>query len=441
MFPILFRIPLPHRPLMLWWALAVAAGLSLLFGFLSHRRGDKNGAVFSLGLAFVITAAGYIYRTKSWEATALPIYSFGVMLAVSLIAGWYLTLYLTDKAGLPKETMANCYVLTAIVALVSARLSYAAMNTDQFKGLEDILAIRKGGYFAFGGFLGGLLASWLYLRSQEQKLLPWGDTVAPAMLLGLGLTRVGSYLYGSDFGKPLGDNAPGFLKKLGTFPKWSDTVTQVAGDGPEVYLQHVREYRGSSLGTKVLEAKASLAVHPTQLYEVIFTIVALVAFYMLAKKARFRGQLFYFALFSFSAFRFALDFLRDDKDKGEFGPSFGLHSAVAVGLLLVGVAFAYGMALWIADPKRRTVARVVALLPGVIAFFALRPSGFDGPKLVQYTGTQVFALGTCFAVSYLFSLGWIEAAREAAQKRKKKKKKKVEEEDEAEAEEEAAGSS
>lgn len=54
------------------------------------------------------------------------------MLGLSLVIGWYLTLGLADKVGLPKEVMANCYVVTAIAAIVGARLLYVATNLDEF---------------------------------------------------------------------------------------------------------------------------------------------------------------------------------------------------------------------------------------------------------------------------------------------------------------------
>src|SRR5208283_1039117 len=62
------------------------------------------------------------------EAGPFPIYSYGVMLCISLIVGWYLTLRLAQKDGLPRETMANCYVLTAIAAVVGARVLFILTN-------------------------------------------------------------------------------------------------------------------------------------------------------------------------------------------------------------------------------------------------------------------------------------------------------------------------
>jgi phosphatidylglycerol---prolipoprotein diacylglyceryl transferase len=224
MFPILFRIPMPHMPLKLWWAMAFVAAASVLYAAFLWKKDDKSAAKISIGVAAAAGVAGYIWRTKSWESLSLPIFSYGVMLGLSLVVGWYLTLGLAEREGLPKEQMANCYVITAIVALIGSRALYVLTNWDQFNTISDMLSIRKGGYVAYGGFLGGFLGSWLYLRSQKLKLLPWADVAVPSLASGLLVTRIGCYLFGCDFGKRLPDGAPGWLKRLGTFPHWQGAM-------------------------------------------------------------------------------------------------------------------------------------------------------------------------------------------------------------------------
>src|SRR5215472_2295359 len=152
MHPILFRIPLPHMPLKLWWALAAVAGIAAIFSLLSLRRSDKNGALTAGVVALAAAGAGYKWHTVSYEAPNVPIYAYGVMLGLSLVVGWYLTLSLAEKDGLPKETMANCYVATAVAAIVGSRILYVVTNLDEFKTFEDLFAFRRGGLVAYGGF-------------------------------------------------------------------------------------------------------------------------------------------------------------------------------------------------------------------------------------------------------------------------------------------------
>src|SRR5580693_871913 len=114
MHPILFRIPLPHGPLKLWWALVAVVAIAAAFGALAGVRREKADAIGAGVLAVLAGAGAFFWRGVTYEAPNVPIYAYGVMLGSSLVVGWYLTLSLAEKDGLPKETMANCYVTTAL---------------------------------------------------------------------------------------------------------------------------------------------------------------------------------------------------------------------------------------------------------------------------------------------------------------------------------------
>src|SRR4051794_23070420 len=116
MHPILFKIPVPAGGLPYAWLVLIAAGIALaLAGYFWFAQRDKVSAVG----AVVATAALVGVRLRlDWvlhtilkvEGDGLtkpvPIYSYGVMLGLSLVVGWYLTLGLAERDGLPKETMA-----------------------------------------------------------------------------------------------------------------------------------------------------------------------------------------------------------------------------------------------------------------------------------------------------------------------------------------------
>src|SRR6185503_20187313 len=78
------------------------------------------------------------------DFTAIPIHSYGVMLGLSLVVGWYLTLGLAEKDGLPKETMANCYVFTAFTAVIMSRMHYFSPNPGEFKAEHQLFTLRRG---------------------------------------------------------------------------------------------------------------------------------------------------------------------------------------------------------------------------------------------------------------------------------------------------------
>lgn len=411
MHPILFRIPLPSTPLKAWYALALVAAVALVYVVLGLRRNDRGAAVTSLLVAVGAGLVGFVLRDAKLETASLPIYSYGGMLTLSLVVGWFLTLGLAERDGLPRETMGNAYVVTAFAALAGSRLLYVATNADQFKKLADVFVLSKGGYVAYGGFLAGLVASWLFLRAKRISLLPWADVAAPSLAAGLFVTRIGCYLFGCDFGRRLSDGSPEWLKKAGTFQHWTSDIVTIAGEGPAAYEKHRKAFEGTSLGSDILRSGASLPVHPTQIYESLVGLLLLALLLWQRKRQRFRGQVFFLFAFAYGYLRFLLEILRDDSERGSVGPYVSEHVLVPVCLLLMGAAFAYGLALGVNDLRLRTVARGLAFVPPVVAFLAMRPASFAKSTLMQLSTSQLIGLVSALLVAWFYAEAWKEARK------------------------------
>src|SRR5579872_4621156 len=375
MHPILFRLPLPHMPLRLWWALAAVAGIALVYAVLGAVKRDRSSTLTSLGVAALAGLAGWKWHAVTYEAPNLPIYAYGVMLGLSLVVGWYLTLPLAERDGLPKETMANCYVITALAALAGSRILYILTNPEEFHSVWDLFALRNGGLVAYGGFIGGLIGSWAFLAPKKIRLLAWADDAVPSLASGLLITRIGCYLFGCDFGKRLPDGAPGWLKSLGTFPHWA-SGTLPSGDGSPAYVRHLELFGGTPLATELARTNASLPVHPTQLYESLVGLGLLGLLLWQRRSIRFRGQVFFLFVYAYGFARFVLELWRDDVERGSYGPTLDAHVYVPLCLTLVALAFVFGISLAIPNERARTVARGLAFVPPVVAYLALRPASF-----------------------------------------------------------------
>ncbi len=410
MHPILFKIPLPAMPLKVWWALAAVAAVALVFAGLAAQRRDRSGIVSSLLVAAGCGAAIAKWHGVVYEAPNVPIYAYGVMLGVSLVVGWYLTLPLAERDGLPKETMANCYVFTALAALAGARILYVLTNTDEFKSVFDLFALRNGGLVAYGGFLGGLLGSWAYLAPKRIRLLAWADDAVPSLASGLLITRIGCYLFGCDFGTRLSDGAPGWLKTLGTFPHWPAN-TLVSGDGSPAFVRHLDTYRGTPLEQELVKMNSSFPVHPTQLYESLVGLLLLVLLLWQRRYTRFRGQVFFLFVFAYGFLRFLLELWRDDAERGSYGPFIDKEKYIAFCLFVFAVAFVYGISLGITQARTRLIARVLAFVPPVVAYLALRPGAFAQSTAYQLSTSQLIGLASAVAVAFFYARFWEEAGK------------------------------
>jgi phosphatidylglycerol:prolipoprotein diacylglycerol transferase len=301
----------------------------------------------------------------------LPIYSYGVMLGLSLVVGWYLVMALGGKDGLPRDKMANCFIWTALAAMIGSRVLYIATNLEEFQGSSfvDIVNLRKGGLVAYGGFLGGFLGSWLYLRRQRIRLLPWADVVVPTLASGLGITRIGCFLYGCDYGKPIPEEAAGWIKSIGLqFPNWQAKFPELSRQmaegvgcmggpftGAPAFVHH------QSIGLVVHGAEHSALVYPTQLMEILNGWVIFAVLMFLRKKRQFRGQLFLVFTAYYGVTRALMEILRGDTQRGGIGI---LSTSQIVGI----VTFLAALAAWIYLSRRakEDPEAAMALGPGAV---------------------------------------------------------------------------
>jgi len=327
----------------------------------------------------------------------VPIYSYGVMLGLSLVVGWYLTLWLCEKDGLDREQMANCYVVTAVVAVFGSRLMFLLTNLSEFRSVGDLFAFRSGGLVAYGGFLGGFVGSYLFLKWRKIRLLPWADAALPSLASGLAITRVGCYLFGCDYGRPLGSHAPSFLARLGTFPKWSEGVV-ADGAGSPAWIEHLNRHLIEPTATN------SLPVHPTQLYESLVGVALLTVLLRVRKTQRFRGQIFFLGTFLYGVLRFLLELVRDDPERGSISFSAPRHLMLPACLALFAFAFAISVARAIEHEGLRMGARIASFLPAVAAVLVLRPETFALPERASLSTSQCIGLGTAVVVAVFYAI-------------------------------------
>jgi phosphatidylglycerol:prolipoprotein diacylglycerol transferase len=248
----------------------------------------------------------------------IPIYSYGVMLGLSIVLGSFISRGLAEKRdGFDPALTGWLYATTIGSALFGARLLYVLTNLDRFDQLGDFFKLTDGGLVAYGGFLGGFFGSWAYCARHKLSILAWGDAATPSMSAGLFLTRIGCLLYGCDYGQPT--NVPWAI----TFPAGSPCYNHQRQDGllPEHALR-------------------SLPVHPTQLYESAVGLALFVFLMWVWSRRKRRGEVMVAFTLGYGVLRFLLELLRGDDQRGAAA---GLSTSQIIAL----VTSAAAAALWV----------------------------------------------------------------------------------------------
>ncbi len=331
MHPVLLLIPAAIAAALLGAIVGATAGQRWV-GSREPKSTARTIVAAAIG-APIVAAAAYFYASgRDWPA--VPIFSYGVMLGSSMLVAWYVVMYLgTKKEGIPREQLANAFIITAVVAIVGARVLYILTNLSEFSDPMRWFALRDGGLVAYGGFLGGLIGAWGYWRYKKGSLLAWADVVAPTLGTGLGLTRIGCYLFGCDFGAPLSESAPAWLKAIGTFPGPGGVGHE---QGSPAFIYHVQQYDLAP------SAHASLPVHPTQLYESVAGLALFAITMLVWRHRRFRGQVVLVLTMLYGLWRFFIEYVRDDPERGFY---FGFSTSQLISLALVPIAALLYLAL------------------------------------------------------------------------------------------------
>ncbi|MDO5577559.1 MAG: prolipoprotein diacylglyceryl transferase, partial [Fibrobacter sp.] len=140
---------------------------------------------------------------------SFPVHSYGLMLALSFLAGIWLSSIRAKKRGLNPDIIADMGFWIILSAILGARLYYVILHFEEFKGnLSSIFnpfqngTVGIGGLVMLGGFIGAVVAGILYFKIKKLKFLPYADAVAPSVGFGIMLTRIGCFMNGCCYGAP-----------------------------------------------------------------------------------------------------------------------------------------------------------------------------------------------------------------------------------------------
>ena len=250
----------------------------------------------------------------------LEIKSYGIMLAISFLTGYLLARKRGESLGVKQEVMLDLCFWILLSAIVGSRAFYIATHWEQYGDNPlGAFSIWEGGLSMMGGVLMSLAAGWLYLKKAGVRFAQMADIMAPSIALGVGLTRIGCFLYGCCYGLPT-ELACGV-----SFP-------------PE-----------SAAGSHF-----HVPIHPTQLYSSAYGFAILGILLLIDRFRPPEGGLFGIFAMLYAVARFSVDFFRYYEPQ-----QFVIAQPALTNNQLISIAlFAFGAALavraWLTRPGEVT---------------------------------------------------------------------------------------
>ena len=233
----------------------------------------------------------------------LTITTYGVLVATAFTLGIFLAAGRAKREGIDPNAIYDLAVWIIIAAIGGSRLLHVITQWDHYAARPlDVFKVWEGGLAFYGGFALGIPAVILFLKRRGLPVPKVGDILAPSVALGLAIGRLGGFSAGGDFGAP-------------TDLPWAVTFTH-----PE------------SL------ARLGVPLHPTQLYESFGSLVLFGILLAYHPRKRFDGETFYLYMFLYGVFRFSIEFIRGDVDRGFIlGGLLSTSQAIAIPLVLASV--------------------------------------------------------------------------------------------------------
>jgi phosphatidylglycerol---prolipoprotein diacylglyceryl transferase len=247
--------------------------------------------------------------------TQLHLTAWSLAMFAGFIAAYLVTISRAKLIGLSPQNLVDIFLVALIGGLVGSRLGEVVEQWPRFGqsaegktlALSELLTkaadFDSGGMVWYGGaILGGLLIATLAWH-RRLGVLQIADLFMPAIVLGLGLGRVGCFLNGCCYGRPT--NLP-----------WAVT------------------------------GKGAQGVHPTQLYETVACLALFALTWWWWRRRRWQGEVACIGFLGYAVWRFFNESLRGDTVSSSF-MGWGVTTSQAVSLwLAVGTLSLAGAVIW-----------------------------------------------------------------------------------------------
>ena len=221
-------------------------------------------------------------------------YGIFVALAIIVLIAW-LVWRVKKGANVTYDTVFTAAIVGIPSGIVVSRLLHVIDRWD-FYIQNPGQIIGGSGLTIYGAVLGAALGVWIYSRFSHFIFDYFADLLTPGLILAQAIGRIGCTINGCCYGT------------VCELP-WAIIYTHPDSLAP--------------LG---------IAVHPTQVYEILYLLVMFGIIFGLRNRLKPDGSVFLVYLSLYSAWRIGVDFIRDGTDF-----LFGLHQAQVIGIIVLAI--------------------------------------------------------------------------------------------------------
>jgi phosphatidylglycerol:prolipoprotein diacylglycerol transferase len=195
----------------------------------------------------------------------LPVHLYGVMVALGIMAGMYVTIQEAKRMGMNPDKIMDLGLVLMVGGIVGARVLYVLLNISVYlQNPVSILHVSKGGLSFHGAALAGVMIVYFFAKKNKVSFLKTADLLSPGFVLGYAIGRLGCDIYGN----------------ASTVP-WAVTINGVPR-------------------------------HPVQFYSAAIAFIIFGILWSRRHTIKFQGETFLMFSALYSGYRFFIEFFRND---------------------------------------------------------------------------------------------------------------------------------
>ena len=267
-----------------------------------RRKARKNDHQLSMDSNMLILS--YI----TWDVTPellnigpFAVRWYGLLFAMAFIAGFKIMQWIYKRENKPESDVEQLVIYAIVGTVIGARLGHCLFYNPEYYLANplEILMVWKGGLASHGTSIGIPIAIYLYTKKKKLNFLWQMDRVVIVTALGGSFIRLGN-LFNSEI-----------IGKAADVP-WAFIFTRVD----------------------------NVPRHPTQLYESLaYLVIFIILFFIYKNKYKQLNDGFIFGVFLILlfAFRFFVEFFKENQSGFEQGMAFNMGQLLSVPFIILGV--------------------------------------------------------------------------------------------------------
>ena len=261
--------------------------------------------------------SGYIvHQPFVYHLGPMEIGGFGLAMLMCFVIGQILLHRELLRRGHDPAPVGDLVFAAVVGGLLGAKIYYAILTQDAGA------LFSRAGFVFWGGLIGGIIATSLVVRFKKLRWSTISDASAMSLAAAYAVGRTGCWAVGDDYGRP-----------------WdSPLAVQFPEGAPPSTAANMSQLFGVSFppGT---DPSAVIAVHPTQVYEVVLGFVMFLIIWRFRDHKHAAGWLFGMYAVLAGIERFIIEFVRAKDDR--FFGGLTLAQVIALGFVAAGVAWMY----------------------------------------------------------------------------------------------------